>query len=88
MTGPVDETQAEICEALVDLHPTHELSNGGWRVGESATGEVLHEHLHRLALVATEIVDLGECEPRERSGCVPDQWPCEKGPWSGALSTR
>jgi SRSO17 transposase len=47
-----NKTQAEICEAPVDLNRTQELTNGGWRVGESATGKVLHEHLHSLTLVA------------------------------------
>jgi hypothetical protein len=45
----------------------------GWRVGENARGEVLHEHLHRLALVAKKVVDLGEYDPGNVAGaCLID----------------
>jgi hypothetical protein len=34
--------------------------------GKGASGEVLHERPHRRALVAKEVVDLGEIKIRQR----------------------
>lgn len=42
--------------ALVDSRP---IVGGAWVKGD---GRDPHEHLHRLALVAQEVVGLGECE--------------------------
>jgi hypothetical protein len=44
-----------------------------WRVGECASSQILHEHLHRPALVAKEVVDLGEHEAGDVAGaCLID----------------
>lgn len=69
----VNEAQAEICEAAVHFHRTRELTNCRWSVGEGAACEVLHERLHRVALAAKEVVDLGEDETRNVAGaCLID----------------
>ena len=64
----IDETKAEIPEASVHIHRTGELTDGWRRVGERATGDILHEHAHRPALVAKEVIDLGEDETRNVAG--------------------
>jgi len=58
----VDEAQVEIREASVHFHRTRELTDSWRRVREGASREILHEHLHRPALVAKEVVDLDEHE--------------------------
>jgi len=58
----IDEAQAEIGEALIHFHRTGELTERRRRVGEGASSEILHEHLHRAALVAKEIIDFGKHE--------------------------
>lgn len=64
----VDEAQTEIREASVHLHRPRELAEGRRRLREGAASEILHEGLHRLALVAKEVVDLREDETRHISG--------------------
>jgi len=58
----VDEAQTEVAEAPVNFHGTRELPQRRRRIREGATGEILHERLHRLALIPKEVVDLGEHE--------------------------
>jgi len=64
----VDEAEAEIHEASVDVHRTRELADRRRRVGEGAAREILHERLHRRALAAKEVIDLGEDETRNVTG--------------------
>lgn len=64
----IDEAQTEIREAPVHLHRTRELADCRRRVGEGAANEVLHEHLHRLALVAKEAVNFGKDETGDIAG--------------------
>ena len=59
----IDEAKTKIPEASVHIHRARQLTDGWRRVGERASGEILHEPLHRLALVAKEVVDLGEHQP-------------------------
>lgn len=67
----VDEAEAEIREASVHGHRTRQLAERRGRVGEGTSGEILHERLHRRALVAKEVVDLGEDETRNVTGARP-----------------
>jgi hypothetical protein len=60
----IDEAQVDVREASVDLHGTSKLTDGRRRVREGASGEILHEHLHRPSLIAKEVVDLGETETK------------------------
>lgn len=60
----IDEPRAKIREAPVDFDRTRELTDGWRRVGKGASGEILHEDLHRLAPVA-QVVDFGEHETRD-----------------------
>jgi len=60
----IDEPQAQIREASVHFHRTRELADGWRRVSEGAARDIPHEHLHRPALVAKEVIDLCEHETR------------------------
>ena len=60
----IDEAQAQIREASVHFHRTRELTDGWRRVSEGAARDIPHEHLHRPALVAKDVVDLCEHETR------------------------
>ena len=67
----IDEAKAEIPEASVHIHRTRKLTDGWRRVRERATSEILHERVHRSALVAQEVVDLGEHQTRNiASACL------------------
>jgi hypothetical protein len=49
------------------------LTDSGRRVDEGATGEILHEYLHRPALVAKKVIDFGEHETGYVAGaCLVD----------------
>lgn len=58
----IDETDAKVCEASIHIHRTRKITDRRWRVGERASSQILHEHPHPPALVAKEVVDLGEHE--------------------------
>ena len=64
----IDEAQAQIREASIHFHRTGELTDGWRRVSESAARDIPHEHLHRPALVAKEVVDLCQHETRNVTG--------------------
>lgn len=66
----VDQAQAEIREASIHFHRTRKLTNGRRCIGERAAGEIVHEHSHRPAFVAKEVVDLGEHEGRNVPGAA------------------
>ncbi len=64
----IDEAQTEIRESPVHFHRTCELADCRRRVGEGAANEILHEHVHRLALVAKEVVNFGKDETGDIAG--------------------
>jgi len=64
----VDEAKAEIGEPSVHVDRTRELAKGRRCVREGAAREILHERLHRRALAAKEVIDLGEDETRNIAG--------------------
>jgi len=67
----IHQAEAEIGETPVHFHGSCELTGGWRRVREGAASEILHERLHRPALFAKEIVDLGEHEARDVPGPCP-----------------
>jgi len=67
----VNEAQAEIRKTSIDFHRTRELADSWRRIGESASGDVMHEHLHRRPFVAQEVVDLGKHQARHITSPCP-----------------
>ena len=64
----IHQAEGEIGELSVDSHRTSELARGRRCVGEGAAGEILHEHLHRPALIAKEVVDFRQDETWNETG--------------------
>ncbi len=62
--GCIDEAQAEIAVAPVNLHRPRELIERRRRVGKCPTREVVHERVHRRPLVSKEVVDFRQHQTR------------------------
>ena len=64
----VDKAETEILVSPINLHRAGELAQRRRHVGKGAASDVLHEDLHRSALVAKEVIDFGEDETRNVAG--------------------
>lgn len=69
--GSIDESQAEVGKASIHFHRTRQLPDRRWRIGESASGEILHERVHRRPVGAKEIIHFGENESRNVASARP-----------------
>ena len=65
--GGIDEAQAEMAVAPVNLHGPRELIERRRGVGKCPTREVVHERVHRRPLVAKEVIDFRQDQTRNVS---------------------